>query len=253
LTRAATGSASRSARATTTPAPKHARPPRVDGRLRAEVAAAVRAQEFRDHRPHLWLRHPRRGPLRARRPRCDGLPARGAPLRVHDAEGVVPGGRARARAAHREPRQRHPSTPRSGPRRPGGSRADRRRHPAAPRPAVPPRAGTRRCRRRPRSRRVPARRNAGQAPTPPPPPRPAQAPADAEEAPARGEPQPAAMQDDPAPEPAVPESERIELTIEAVRAYEPNLGSREGAGREPAAPFVPATPPDAPPSNAPRL
>jgi hypothetical protein len=61
------------------------------------------------------------------------------------------------------------------------------------------------------------------------------------------------MQDEPAPEPAVPESERIELTIEAVRAYEPNLGSREGAGREPAAPFVPATPPAAPPSNAPRL
>ncbi|PDQ35285.1 MAG: hypothetical protein B5766_06695 [Candidatus Lumbricidophila eiseniae] len=81
----------------------------------------------------------------------------------------------------------------------------------------------------------------------------AQALADAEEDLARVESQLAAMQDEPAPEPAVPESERIELTIEAVRAYEPNLGSREGAGREPAAPFVPATPPDAPPSNAPRL
>jgi len=42
------------------------------------------------------------------------------------------------------------------------------------------------------------------------------------------------MQDEPAPEPAAPESERVELTIEAVRAYEPNLGSRESAG-------VPAT------------
>src|SRR6218665_2667445 len=81
----------------------------------------------------------------------------------------------------------------------------------------------------------------------------AQALADAEEDLARVESQLAAMQDEPAPEPAVPESERIELTIGAGRAYEPNLGSREGAGREPAAPFVPATPPDAPPSNAPRL
>src|SRR6218665_3729277 len=81
----------------------------------------------------------------------------------------------------------------------------------------------------------------------------AQALADAEEDLARVESQLAAMQDEPPPEPPVPESERIELTIEPVRAYEPNLGSREGAGREPAAPFVPATPPDAPPSNAPRL
>ena len=81
----------------------------------------------------------------------------------------------------------------------------------------------------------------------------AQALADAEEDLARVESQLAAMQDKPAPEPAAPDSERVELTVEAVRAYEPNLGSREGAGREPAAPFVPAPPPAAPPSNAPRL
>src|SRR5690606_39657142 len=61
----------------------------------------------------------------------------------------------------------------------------------------------------------------------------AQALADAEEDLTRVESQLAAMQDEPAPEPAAPESERVELTIEAVRAYEPNLGSREGAGREP--------------------
>ncbi|GAA1729212.1 SNF2-related protein [Microbacterium paludicola] len=81
----------------------------------------------------------------------------------------------------------------------------------------------------------------------------AQALADAEEDLARVESQLAAMQDEPAPEPVAPESERVELTVEAVRAYEPNLGSREGARREPAAPFVPAPPPAAPPSNAPRL
>lgn len=81
----------------------------------------------------------------------------------------------------------------------------------------------------------------------------AQTLADAEEDLARVESQLAAMQDEPRPEPAAPESERVELTIEAVRAYEPNLGSREGAGREHAAPFVPATPPAAPPSKAPRL
>ena len=80
-----------------------------------------------------------------------------------------------------------------------------------------------------------------------------QALADAEEDLARVESQLAAMQDEPAREPATPESERVELTVEAVRSYEPNLGSREGAGREPAAPFVPATPPAAPPGNAPRL
>ena len=80
-----------------------------------------------------------------------------------------------------------------------------------------------------------------------------QALADAEEDLTRVESQLAAMQDEPAREPAAPESERVELTVEAVRAYEPNLGSREGAGREPAAPFAPATPPAAPPNNAPRL
>ncbi len=81
----------------------------------------------------------------------------------------------------------------------------------------------------------------------------AQTLADAEEDLARVESQLAAMQDEPAPEPAAPKSERVELTVEAVRAYEPNLGSRDGAGREPANPFVPVTPPAAPPGNAPRL
>lgn len=81
----------------------------------------------------------------------------------------------------------------------------------------------------------------------------AQALADAEEDLARVESQLAAMQDEPAPEPAASESERVELTVETVRAYEPNLGSREGAGREPATPFVPVTTPAAPPGNAPRL
>ena len=56
-----------------------------------------------------------------------------------------------------------------------------------------------------------------------------QALADAEEDLARVEAQLAAMKDEPAPEPAAPTSERLQLTIEAVRAGEPNLGSREGA------------------------
>lgn len=47
---------------------------------------------------------------------------------------------------------------------------------------------------------------------------------------ARGPTASTALQDEPAPEPAAPDSERAELTIEAVRAYEPHLGSREGAG-----------------------
>lgn len=54
--------------------------------------------------------------------------------------------------------------------------------------------------------------------------------ADAEDDVTRVETQLAAMQDEPAPETAAPESERVELTIEAVRSYEPNLGSREGTG-----------------------
>lgn len=81
----------------------------------------------------------------------------------------------------------------------------------------------------------------------------AQALADAEEDLARVETQLAAMQDEPAPAPPAAESERIALTIEAVRSYEPHLGSREGATREPSAPFVSAAPPAAPPSNVPRL
>ncbi|GAA4366344.1 hypothetical protein [Agromyces bauzanensis] len=81
----------------------------------------------------------------------------------------------------------------------------------------------------------------------------AQALADAEEDLARVESQLTAMQDEPRPEPAAPESERVELTIDAVRAYEPHLGSRETAGRAPTAPFIPETPAHTPPSNAPRL
>jgi hypothetical protein len=81
----------------------------------------------------------------------------------------------------------------------------------------------------------------------------AKALADAEEDLTRVETQLSAMQDEPRAKPAAPGSERVELTIEAVRAYEPNLGSREGARREPAALFDPATPPAAPLSNAPRL
>jgi hypothetical protein len=52
----------------------------------------------------------------------------------------------------------------------------------------------------------------------------AQALADAEEDLTPLESQLAAMQDEPAPEPAAPESERVDLTVEAVRAYAPNLG-----------------------------
>ncbi len=81
----------------------------------------------------------------------------------------------------------------------------------------------------------------------------AQALADTEEDLARVESQLASMQGEPPPEPAAPESERVELTIEAVRAYEPHLGSREGTSRESADLFAPVTPPTTPPSNAPRL
>src|SRR5690606_15241821 len=81
----------------------------------------------------------------------------------------------------------------------------------------------------------------------------AQALADAEEDLARVESQLAAMQDEPAPEPAAPESEPVELTIEAVRAHEPNPGTRDGAGRERAAAFGPGTAPAGPPGSAPRL
>jgi hypothetical protein len=81
----------------------------------------------------------------------------------------------------------------------------------------------------------------------------AQALADAEVDLARVETQLAAMQDEPSADLEASESDRVELTIEAVRSYEPNLGSREGANRESADSFAPATPPAAPSSNAPRL
>ena len=65
----------------------------------------------------------------------------------------------------------------------------------------------------------------------------AQTLADAEEDLARVESQLAAMQDEPRHEPAAPASERVELTIEAVHAFEPNLGSREGAVTSTSEPF----------------
>jgi len=61
------------------------------------------------------------------------------------------------------------------------------------------------------------------------------------------------MQDEPQPEPTAPESEPAELTIEAVRAYEPNLGSREGAITVMAEPFAARDPAHRPPSIPPSL
>jgi hypothetical protein len=80
----------------------------VDGRLRPEVAAGTGTRTSGSSAASPVSTSTSR-PARARRPRCDGLAARGAPLGIHAAEGVVPGRRTRARAADREPRQRHPS------------------------------------------------------------------------------------------------------------------------------------------------
>ena len=80
----------------------------------------------------------------------------------------------------------------------------------------------------------------------------AQTLADAEEDLARVESQLSAMQDEPRHEPAAPASERVELTIEAVRSYEPNLGSREGTG-VPAARDWNSTAPHGPEREPPRL
>lgn len=64
------------------------------------------------------------------------------------------------------------------------------------------------------------------------------------------------------PEPAASDSldtpgvqtSRTELTVETVRSYEPNLGSREGTSREGDSPaFVAATPAATLSGNAPRL
>ena len=75
----------------------------------------------------------------------------------------------------------------------------------------------------------------------------------AEEDLARVESQLAAMQDEPRPEPDSLESERVELTIEAVRGYQPNLGSREGAVTVTVEPFDSSDPTRQPPSSTPSL
>lgn len=81
----------------------------------------------------------------------------------------------------------------------------------------------------------------------------AQALANAEEDLARVETELAAMQDEPHPETDSLESERVELTIEAVRGYQPNLGSREGAVTVTVEPFDSRDPTRQPPSSTPSL